>query len=181
MHTFRTLRWPAWSIRSCLLTIRLGNASCPHLQVVVVVGAPTKEVRIAQAGHSQAVYWQPTLGTVSALTCRWWWWVHTLRSLHWPAWSITSCLLTIRLENSSYPHLQVVVVVCEPWCSIVYLHHNCWNWRPPSAGGGGALCTLERTASRVGLVTCKPFTDNPFVVLRNALVGLGFVVKLPSA
>ena len=36
--------------------------------------------------------------------------MHTLRSLHWPAWSITSCLLTIRFGNTSYPHLQVVVV-----------------------------------------------------------------------
>ena len=109
MHPLRSPHYSGWSLTSCLLTIRLENYFLPS-PAGGGGGCTHSEVCIGQPGQSEAVHCQSALGTLPALTCRWWWWVHTLRSLHWPAWSITSCLLTICLENSSCPHLQVVVV-----------------------------------------------------------------------
>ena len=76
--------------------------------------------------------------------------MHTLRSLHCSGWSITSCLLTIRLGNSSYPHLQVVVVVGAPTeksalASLVnhklLADNPLWEHFLPSPAGGGGGCT----------------------------------------
>ena len=75
--------------------------------------------------------------------------MHTLTSLHWPAWSITSCLLTIRLGNSSCPHLQVVVVGAhiEKSALLRLVNHKLfadnppWEQFLPSPAGGGGGCT----------------------------------------
>ena len=74
--------------------------------------------------------------------------MHTLRSLHCSGWSVTSCLLTIRLGNSSYPHLQVVVVAPTKKSALLRLvpqklfaGNPPWEQFLPSPAGGGGGCT----------------------------------------
>ena len=51
MHPPRILHWPAWSIRICLLTTRLGKSSYPHLQVVVVGAHADKSAVASLVNH----------------------------------------------------------------------------------------------------------------------------------
>ena len=77
--------------------------------------------------------------------------MHPLRSPHHSGWSLTSCLLATHLENSSCPHLQVVVVGAhiEKSALASLVTHNLltdnphWDQFLPSPAGGGGGCTHQ--------------------------------------
>ena len=68
-----------------------GMITCPLLRVVVV-GMPVHLANSSGRGwsHTSWLFAIPLQKATSTL-CRWWWWMHPLRSPHHSGWSPTSC------------------------------------------------------------------------------------------